>query len=219
MDKYSMIRQRFEKAANSENALSMSAYMKNKFKFYGIASPERKALYKDFLKSEKALKSIDKAFLDKCFDDDYREFQYLVSDYLISMKKYVTFDDIENIRRYIITKSWWDTTDFLCKVVGEVGLRDVRVHDLMLEWSESDNIWLRRSAILHQLTYKDKTDTELLKTIIINNFSSDEFFINKAVGWALREYSKTSPEWVRGFLESYSEKMNSLSIKEASKYL
>ncbi|NLT09946.1 MAG: DNA alkylation repair protein [Ruminococcus sp.] len=219
MNKYALIKKMFEDCQNKENAAAMSAYMKEKFDFYGIPSPERKALYKDFIRSEKAAKKIDWEFLDKCYEDEHREFQYLVSDYLIAMKKYAVYEDTERIRRYIKTKSWWDTTDFLCKVIGEIGLKDRRVQTLMLKWSSDDDIWLRRTAILHQLAYKDKTDCRLLEEMICNCLGSDEFFINKAIGWALREYSKTDPAWVRGFIVRYKDKMNSLSIKEASKYI
>ena len=219
MDKYTAIKELFESRQNNENAEAMSKYMKNKFTFYGIPSPERKELYKDFIKSEKASKKIDWSFLDKCYADDHREFQYLVYDYLLAMKKYLDFEDTEKIRIFIVTKSWWDTTDFLCKVIGEIGLKDQKIRELMLKWSESDNIWIKRTAILHQLAYKDKTDTDLLEHIISNCLGSDEFFINKAIGWALREYSKTAPEWVNGFIGRYESKLNSLSIKEASKYI
>ncbi|MCR5601841.1 MAG: DNA alkylation repair protein [Ruminococcus sp.] len=219
MDKFALIKVILEKHRNTENAAAMSKYMKNKFEFYGIAAPERKELFKDFIRSEKKTKAIDWELLDKCYEDKYRETQYFVYDYLLAMKKYVSFKDIGEIRGYIITKAWWDTTDFLCKVIGDVGLRDAKVKELMLEWSVDTDIWVRRAAILHQLAYKDKTDCELLEKIICNCFDSDEFFINKAIGWALREFSKTSPEWVKDFINRHKDKMNSLSIKEASKYI
>lgn len=145
--------------------------------------------------------------------------QYLVYDYLLAMKKYLSFEEIDKIKRFIITKSWWDTIDFLCKVIGDIGLRDERVSELMLEWSQSDNIWLKRTAILHQLAYKGKTDTELLEKVICNCLGSDEFFINKAIGWALREYSKAAPEWVGNFISKHKDELSALSIKEASKYI
>ena len=90
---------------------------------------------------------------------------------------------------------------------------------MILDWSRDDNIWLRRIAIDHQLLRKEKTDTALLAQILDNNLGHSEFFINKAIGWALRDYSKTNPEWVRGYIESRREKMTVLSIREASKYL
>ena len=219
MEKYTRIKALFESAQNTTEAESMAKYMKGQFPFYGIPSPERKALYKDFLKEEKKGKAIDWGFLDKCYEDEHREFQYLVSDYLFSMRKYASFEDIEKIRRYIVTKSWWDTVDFLCKVIGDIGLRDERVKGLMLEWAQNGNIWIRRSAILHQLAYKEKTDTALLESIILSCTGTGEFFINKAIGWALREYSKTNAEWVRGFITQHRDSLHSLSIKEGSKFI
>ncbi len=219
MDKFNVITELFKQSKDSEKASAMSAYMKNKFDFYGIPSPERKELCKDFIKSEKAAKGIDWELLDKCYEDNHREMQYLVYDYLLAMKKYLSYEDIDKIKTYITAKSWWDTIDFLCKVIGDIGLRDNRVSRMMIDWSKSDNIWLKRTAIQHQLTYKDKTNTELLEEIIQNCLDTDEFFVNKAIGWALREYSKTSPEWVKVFISKYQNEFSSLSIKEASKYI
>ena len=197
----------------------MAKYMRNLFEFYGLATPKRKKLYKDFLKEEKKNKKVDWEFLDKCYLDSHREFQYLVSDYLITMNDYLTYGDIPKIKKYVKTKQWWDTIDFLDRVIGEIGLKDNRVDDLMLEWSCDNDFWVRRIAIDHQLCRKEKTNTELLEKILVNNFGSDEFFINKAIGWALRDYSKTNPLWVREFLSKYKDKMSNLSIKEASKYI
>ena len=219
MDKYLEVKKAFESKEDKENAIAMSKYMKNMFDFYGLPTPKRKEIYNDFIKLEKKSKKIDWTFLDKCYEDSHREFQYLVSDYLLAMKEYVTFEDISKIQNYITQKSWWDTIDFLCKVIGDVELRDPRVKKLMLKWSNDENIWIKRSAIEHQLNLKDKTDCELLEKIIVNCFGTDEFFINKAIGWALREYSKTNPKWVRDFIDKYNDKMNNLSIKEASKYI
>ena len=219
MDKYLEIKKLFEQNEDKENAIAMAKYMRNLFEFYGLATPKRKKLYKDFLKEEKKNKKVDWEFLDKCYLDSHREFQYLVSDYLITMNDYLTYDDIPKIKKYIKTKQWWDTIDFLDRVIGEIGLKDSRVDDLMLEWSCDNDFWVRRVAIDHQLCRKEKTNTELLEKILVNNFGSDEFFINKAIGWALRDYSKTNPLWVREFLSKYKDKMSNLSIKEASKYI
>ena len=219
MNKYLEIKKIFELKEDKENAIAMSKYMRNMFDFYGLPTPKRKEVYNDFIKNEKKLKTIDWKFLDKCYEDNHREFQYLVYDYLFAMKQYVSYDDIPKIKEYIVNKSWWDTIDFLCKVIGDIELRDLRVKDLMLEWSKDDNIWIKRTAIEHQLNLKDKTDDELLEKIIINCFGTDEFFINKAIGWALREYSKTNSTWVKEFINRYKNQMSDLSIKEASKYI
>lgn len=219
MDKYLEIKKIFESKEDIENAKAMSKYMRNMFDFYGLPTPKRKEVYNNFIKNEKKSKIIDWDFLNKCYENNHREFQYLVYDYLLSMKQYVSYDDIAKIKKYIVNKSWWDTIDFLCKVIGDVELRDLRVKDLMLEWSNDDNIWVKRAAIEHQLNLKDKTDYELLEKIIVNCFGTDEFFINKAIGWALREYSKTDPIWVKNFINKHKNQMNILSIKEASKYI
>ena len=219
MDKYLAIKKAFEMKADTIEAVKMSKYMKDKFKFYGIPAPERKRIYQDFMKEEKKSKDIDWLFLNQCYEDNNREFQYLVYDYLLAMKKYVAYEDMDKIKKYVINKSWWDTIDFLCKVIGAVGLRDNRIKDLMIEWSIDDNIWMKRTAIEHQLCLKEKTDIELLERIILNCLDSDEYFINKAIGWALRDYSKFNPDWVRNFIGKNQDKMSNLTIKEASKYI
>lgn len=157
--------------------------------------------------------------LDKCYEDEYREFQYFVMDYLVTMQKFLTFDDVPNIKKYIKAKQWWDTIDGFDRIVGNIAFVDNRINDLMLDWSTDEDFWIRRIAIDHQLCRKDKTNTELLEKILINNFGSSEFFINKAIGWSLRDYSKTNPQWVRNFIEIHKEEMDKLSVREASKYL
>ena len=219
MEKYLEIKDLFENNRDKENAVKMAAYMRNQFKFYGLATPKRKAQYKDLLKSEKKSKNVDWDFLDKCYEDEYREFQYLVMDYLTAMQKFLAYDDVPNIKKYIKSKQWWDTIDGLDRIIGEIAFVDDRIDDLMLEWSKDEDFWVRRIAIDHQLCRKEKTNMELLEKILVNNFGSNEFFINKAIGWSLRDYSKTNPEWVRSFLDKYQEKMSKLSVKEAGKYI
>ena len=111
------------------------------------------------------------------------------------------------------------TIDGLDRIVGNIAFEDDIINDLMLEWSKDKDFWVRRIAIDHQLCRKERTNTELLEKVIANNLGSNEFFINKAIGWSLRDYSKTNPEWVRTFIKKYRDKMDKLSIKEASKYI
>ena len=219
MDKYTKIKHLFEQNRDEENAVKMSKYMRDLFKFYGLATPIRKSFYKDLLKEEKVSKVVDWDFLDKCYEDDYREFQYLVMDYLVTMQKYLTYDDVSKIFKYIKSKQWWDTIDGLDRIVGNIAFKDERINDLMLKWSKDEDFWLRRIAIDHQLGRKEKTNTKLLEQILLNNFGSDEFFINKAIGWSLRDYSKTNPDWVKDFLNKYENKMDKVSLKEAYKYI
>ncbi|MDO4814352.1 MAG: DNA alkylation repair protein [Gemella sp.] len=209
----------FESNANPQNSEAMKAYMRNQFEFLGIKMPDRKPLYKDYFKEAKKSKQIDWDFVDECYKSDYREMQQLACAYLKHMKEYLVPSDLPKLKILVESKSWWDTIDTLDRTVGDIALRNPDVNKTLLKWSKDENFWVRRIAIDHQLGRKDKTDTKLLEKILVNNFGSKEFFINKAIGWALRDYSKTNPEWVRSFLEKYSEKMANLSIREASKYI
>ena len=219
MEKYEKIKGLSEAAADPAAAAAMSDYMRGKFIFYGIAAPKRRALYRDFLKAEKKNGTVDYAFLDRCWADEHREFQYVVFDYLTALESFLTYDDIFVMEKYVRTKQWWDTIDFFDEIIGGIGLRDGRVTDLMLDWSLDGDFWVRRIAIDHQLGRKEKTDAALLEKIIVNNLGSKEFFVNKAIGWALRDYSKTNPAWVKDFLSRHGGEMSKLSLREAGKYI
>lgn len=219
MDKYAEIKNRFEENRDPENAVKMEKYMRNLFTFYGISTPKRKKLYRDMLREEKKKGIPDWTFFDKCYEDEHREFQYAACDFLAALNEVLTYEDIPQIRKYVKSKPWWDTIDSLDRIIGEIGLRDKRVDNLMLEWSADEDIWVRRIAIDHQLLRKEKTNTELLEKIIVNNLGSREFFINKAIGWSLRDYSKTDSRWVKEFIGRHREQMDKLSIREAEKYM
>ena len=135
------------------------------------------------------------------------------------MQKFLKREDISKLKYLIVTKSWWDTVDLLAKVVGSLVIRIEGYDQIMLEWSKDSNIWLKRVAILYQLSLKEKVDKQVLDKILVNNLGDSEFFINKAIGWALRDYSKFNPEWVREFIKENKANMTNLSIREASKYL
>ena len=204
---------------NEEQARQMSKYMLNKFEYIGIKTPERRKIFKNFFKEYNNEEKIDWEFVNKCWENKYREFQYIAADYLKNMKDKLTRDDIPKLKQLILKKSWWDTIDNLDMTIGALALKDSNVNKILLEWSLDENIWLRRIAIDHQLLRKEKTNTELLEKVLENNLGQAEFFINKSIGWALRDYSKTNPEWVKNFIEKNKENMAKLSIKEASKYL
>ena len=204
---------------NEEQAQKMSKYMLNKFEYIGIKTPERREIFKNFFKEYKNEEKIDWEFVNNCWENKYREFQYVAADYLKNMKDKLTRDDIPKLKQLILKKSWWDTIDNLDMTIGALALKDSNVNKILLEWSIDENIWLRRIAIDHQLLRKEKTNTELLEKVLENNLGQAEFFINKSIGWALRDYSKTNPEWVKNFIEKNKEKMAKLSIREASKYL
>lgn len=216
---YEQLKERFAENANSDQAVQMKRYLRNQFEFYGYHTKERKEIYHQQLLDEKKQSQIDWELLDRCWQDPHREMQYFVCDYLIAMNKKLNFMDISKIERYARSKQWWDTIDTLIKPVGYLAWNDPRGDELMLEWSRDSNFWIRRVAIEYQLLRKRATNTQVLSKIIQNNLESDEFFINKAIGWALRDYSKTNPEWVRDFIGQYQQKLAPLSIREGSKYL
>ncbi|MDO4775635.1 MAG: DNA alkylation repair protein [Aerococcaceae bacterium] len=220
MKQYLEIKAAFETQRNIEKAKQMAAYMRNQFSYYGLQTPERRRIYQPLLKEARKMKMVDWQFLDQCWEDSHREFQYLVTDYLTALQKELTYEDIErHLKYYATTKQWWDTIDSLDRIIGNIAFVDERVNDLMLVWSKDEDMWLRRIAIDHQLTRKNKTNKELLAQIIVNNLGSEEFFINKAIGWSLRDYSKINPDWVRNFVEQHRLQMAPLSIREACKYL
>jgi len=216
---YTELIREFEKAGNKEQAAKMSAYMQNKFPFLGIPKPARTLIQKDFLKAEKKKKKIDWDFVFDLYKKEEREFQYLAIDYLLALQTNLTKKDIEFIEKLIVTKSWWDTVDALDQLVGLLIIKYPELITKIDTYANGDNIWLKRAAIDCQLTFKEKTNTELLSKAILSNLGSKEFFINKAIGWSLREYSKTNKKWVRNFITKHKDKMDKLSIREASKYL
>jgi 3-methyladenine DNA glycosylase AlkD len=123
-------------------------------------------------------------------------------------------------REFIITRSWWDTVDALATgVVGPLVLRNPELASVMDEWLASANIWLARTAILHQLRYREHTDSERLFSYCLARSADTEFFIRKAIGWALREYSKTDASAVRQFVAENEHNLSGLSKREALLWL
>ena len=210
--------QGLKEVANPEDAIYMKAYMKDQFEFLGVKTPVRRKLSKVFFKKNSGLAIVWK-FIHQAWDNPYREMQYVVLDYLQLKQKALTPSDLPKIKKLAQTKPWWDTIDFLCRSVGYICLHYPETKKFVLEWSRDEDFWLRRLAIEHQLLQKEETDVQLLEQILINNLDQTEFFINKAIGWALRDYSKTNPDWVREFIEKYKDRLSKLSIKEGSRYL
>ena len=208
---------------NNRNELlaeSMGKYMRDKFNFLGIRGPKRTELFKKYFPTARKTKEIDWNFIETCWNKEEREFQYAVVYYLKAMQKFLKKGDISKLKYLVVTKSWWDTVDLLSKIIGDVVNRNKELKILMLEWSKKENdIWLRRVAILHQLSFKENVDRLLLETVLEDNLCDSEFFINKAIGWVLRDYSKVNPEWVRKFIEKNRSEMANLSLREAMKYL
>lgn len=215
---YQEIADIFHQNANPEKGIAMSAYLRNQFPCLGISSPLRKEISKEFLKEKVKSKHVDWEFIYWCFEQEEREFIYLATDYLRKVNKLMVEDDIEKLESLILTKSWWDSVDALNNNVGYLCLKFPQLKETKIsQWIEDENKWLKRVSIIFQLTYKEKTDTDFLAKAILANTDTNEFFVNKAIGWALRQYSRTNAKWVSAFLEE--NVLHKLSVREASKYL
>lgn len=210
----------FEGARNSDMAVPMEKYMKNLFPFLGIKTPKRRDLTQHFFKESGLLSQpLHTEFIRGLWRLDQREYQYLAVDYLTRVTKKLEKEHVHLLKELIVNKSWWDTVDTIAqKSVGALAERYPElINECIKPWSVHENIWLRRTAILFQLKYKENTNEELLFSIIEENSACKEFFIQKAIGWALREYSKTNPKSVRLFIENHQ--LANLSVREGSKYL
>ncbi len=221
MDNYiNELRKRFQAHANPTAAESMRAYMRNLFTFLGIKSPLRRQLqqefYRDFGLPE--LEDLPSTLL-ALWSLPEREYQYTACELLGRFENKLPLEFIHTLETLLTTKSWWDTVDTLASnAVGTHFKRYPTVREITLvKWRKSEDFWLRRTCILFQLKYKSETDFKLLKTIIRENLGSQEFFINKAIGWALRQYTRVDPEGVRDFVAKTP--LAPLSAREALKWL
>jgi len=205
-----------EARADPERAPGMASYMKDQFAFLGIASPERRAAQKEALGDWRAPSADDlAAFARGCWDRDEREYQYAACDSLVRHVKRLGPDALDLAEELITTKPWWDTVDLLAsRVVGPLAERPT-----IERWLTSGDLWLERTAILHQLGYGDRTDAEFLFRACLTHAGSTEFFLRKAIGWALRQYARTDPDAVRDFVAAHADELSGLSRREALKHL
>jgi len=210
----------FRENTNPANAEPMAQYMKNRFPYLGIKTPKRRELLKYFIKEYglPEMSELKQITLD-LWKLPEREFQYVAIGLLRKFTKKWDENFIDLFEQLIITKSWWDSVDGLASwMVGEHFKRFPDIRDKYIDiWLKSGNIWLQRTCLLFQLNYKEKTDEMLMRSIIMALNGSDEFFINKAIGWILREYSKTDALAVINFVEN--NELAPLSKREALKWL
>ena len=201
-----------------EKAAEMAAYMKNRFTFLGVATPVRRQTGKPYFRADKA-RAVDWAFIDTCWNSPYREMHYIATDYLRTKQAQLTAADLPRLQALIVRNAWWDSVDAFIRPLGDILCRYPQARAQIEAMSRADDYWLRRAAITAQLLAKDATDTALLATVINNNLNQREFFINKAIGWALRQYSKTDAAWVRHYIATHRDGLSALSRREAGKYL
>lgn len=204
--------------ADNSRQLSMEAYMRHQFPFLVIQATERRQLTRDFVSQFKPKDAIDWTTIESLWHEKEREYKYIALDILRRQKKQLTVADVQQLRKLALYESWWDTIDGLDVLIGHIDLHNHhQIVPMMLEWSEEESIWLRRISIDYQRLHRHCTDEIVLATVIENNLGQTEFFINKAIGWSLREYSKTNEAFVRHFIQTHS--LNPLSEREALKWL
>lgn len=211
----------YEAARDSEAAAPMQVYMRGQFEFLGIPTPVRTALDREVTAGLDGPDETELAAVaEACWALPQREYQYFACGYLRRHIGVASSGFIHVTEQLLTTKPWWDTVDALAtRTVGPL----VRAHpDLvatMDSWIDGDDIWLARTALIHQLTYKQATDVERLFRYCRRRAGDREFFIRKAIGWSLRELTKTDPERVHAFLAEMGEDLSPLSRKEALKWL
>lgn len=212
------IEKKFRQQANAENAKAMKAYLLNQFEFFGLKTPERRALCKEHYKQYPVtdLKELE-TIVKECFSLPQREFHYFAIELLAYHKKLWNLSSIKLMEYCLLQKSWWDSVDGMASdwLGPYFKLFTEQMIPVTSKWNLSKNMWLQRSSIMFQKAYKKDTDTTLLSKYILNCAGSKEFFIQKAIGWALREYSKTDSKWVVQFVKQHL--LPPLSTREALK--
>ncbi|WP_329316326.1 DNA alkylation repair protein [Streptomyces sp. NBC_01278] len=206
-------------AADPVQARAMAAYMKDVAPFLGIRTPLRRALSKTVTARTPQPAEADLAALVlRCWELPEREYHYFAVDYLRRHVRVCSSGFLPVVRRLIVTVPWWDTVDHLAAhAAGPLVAADPALTAVMDDWIGDEDLWLARTALLHQLRYKSATDPERLFAYCRRRSGHPDFFVRKAIGWALREYAKTDPEAVRAFVAAERNALSPLSVREALK--
>lgn len=209
----------FQENHHPENAFAMAKYMRNHFSFFGIKTENRRLIFKTLCKeNSKEIGENSRAIASELLSKTQRELHYCAIEILIKqLKGNYKKEDIQLIEKFIVTNSWWDSVDTIAKYILGEYLQEfpLETENVIERFSNSENMWLNRSAILYQLGYKQKTNFDLLQSECEKHKNSNEFFIQKAIGWALREYAKTNPQAVKNYVANTN--LKPLSRKEALK--
>ena len=217
-----LIHEALDGIANPVRALEMKAYMRNQFEFLGIQTPARRSIFKTLPKLPHDAKLILQ-IAHELWKKPEREFKYVACDLLAKNAKVLSLEDLATIKKLLQKEAWWDTVDSLSGAIGDVVLKEKLNHhpsqEMMDAWLEDSDFWVRRSAMIHQLGWKDHTDTKRLSQYALKLSNESEFFIRKAIGWAFRDYARCNPEFVRSFMATNGAKFSNLTVREATKHL
>ena len=216
---FDLIRLDLERNANPIKSVGMKKYMKDQSEFLGISSPERKAIGKEWLKVSWENESENFAFFRLFWDAPFREFHYFGLEWAHKQKLWKSKNFLKVMEHCIESRPWWDTLDFLAaNWAGNFFATFPELKEEVLpRWISHQHFWFNRVAILHQLTYKSKTEVQWLEKSILPHTEKKEFFIRKAIGWSLRQYARTAPDWVQEFVQKHP--LSGLSKREALKHL
>lgn len=210
----------FDSNRNPEKAKWGKAYMRNQYEMFGLASPLRTELLRLFIGKQGLPDSgmVDEIVIN-AWELPEREMQYVAMEVLFRMRKDADVQMIGLYEWMITHKSWWDTVDYISpNLVGNLFMKYPELKDSAInKWMNSGNFWLQRTCLLYQLKYKTQTDSALLFNLCARLSNEKEFFIRKAIGWALREYAKTNPLAVQEFVDKTP--LSGLSRREALKHI
>lgn len=214
-----LLREVLRSQGNPDTAQGQMAYMRHQFEFFGLKMAQWTLLTKQFHAQYGLPDGEDlKAMARLCFEEDHREMHYFALETVQKKLKTQPPEFIDFLEELVLSRSWWDTVDWLNKLIGQHFLRFPALIQLVTaRWVASENIWLQRLSIIFQLPYKGKTDTALLFGHIRQLAHSKEFFVQKGAGWALRQYARTNPDAVRQFVQTTP--LASLTKREALKHI
>lgn len=210
------------KVGDPKRATDMAAYMKTDMPFYGVSSPERAKVYRQLRSRFPITSRADYVSAVRAmWERPHREERYCAISLAVDHAEYVTIGSVPLYRRMIREGAWWDFVDEIAAhLIGKVLLDDrERMAPKLDRWIDDENMWIRRTAILSQLKHKAATDQDRLFGYCLKRADEKEFFIRKAIGWALREYAKTEPDAVRTFALEHRDRLSGLSFREATKHL
>lgn len=211
------LRRALAAVADPERASEMAHYMKDRFEFLGVAAPPRRNAQRDFVVNTAADAAVALRTAVELWDEPEREFQYVALDLLRRVGRRLPASALGEVRRLVTTRSWWDTVDPLAKVVGQLVTEHPELARQLDEWAVDDDIWVARVAILHQLGWKDRAQPEVVFAYCEARIAHRDFFIRKAIGWALRDLARTFPERVWAWVDEHPE-LSGLSRREATKH-
>jgi 3-methyladenine DNA glycosylase AlkD len=217
----SVMIERFERLRNIEKERQFQSYLKSNQPMFGVNAGPRKEVLKSTLKTNpiQSVSEYYETILD-FWNRPEREFQYCAIDTACKFKKFHTLDAWATFEHLALTAKWWDLTDSIAvNLIGSLLRKDRDIQIVLDIWANDSDLWIRRTSLLAHLKHKECIDIDSVKRTILTLAPDKQFFIQKAIGWMLREYSKTNPDWVVAFIDSESEQLSNLAIREGTKFV